>query len=402
MESLEALFVANPDFDAIEKAQDVFCPFEAIGMIRQEIRHAYFLAYTLDPQRPHGFGAECFRALMRTAAYAHKAARSPDSVDNTISPLAVHLMDFEKAQIRREWKRIDLLSIIEEEKLVVAIELKIDANERIGQLSSYRQQVEGNWPVEKGWRHLFLFLTKNGDDASDADGEGWTALHLADVAKEFEQVARKGIGHPDALILLKSYLSMLRRHHLNDDELDALAAKLWAQHKEALDFLMARRPNAGSGAFSLFHERRDEVARRMSAASGFEVVPDDSAPSIIRFAVKAWDKFPDFNSAEDWTASKRLILIEMQREAGGEQFRIRFVLGSGSQHIRHKYHERLLAAGLPASSRKKITPQWTRLATRTITLSEDSESQSFDYALGAVEDFAREMIPPYTAALAEI
>jgi hypothetical protein len=109
--------------------------------------------------------------------------------DSKISPLDVHLMDFERAQIRREWQRIDLLGIISEEKLVVAIELKIDANERIGQLSNYRNQVESHWPVERGWRHLFLFLTKNGDEASDADGEGWIALHLADLAEEFEQVA---------------------------------------------------------------------------------------------------------------------------------------------------------------------------------------------------------------------
>ena len=124
IENLEALFVANPDFDALEKAQDVFCPFEAIGMIRQEVRHGYFLAYCLDPQRPHGFGAECLRALMRTAAYAHRALPLGEFGDSKISPLDVHLMDFERAQIRREWQRIDLLGIINEEKLVVAIELK--------------------------------------------------------------------------------------------------------------------------------------------------------------------------------------------------------------------------------------------------------------------------------------
>ena len=212
----------------------------------------------------------------------------------------------------------------------------------------------------------------------------------------------KGAGHPDALILLKSYVSMLRRHHLSDEKLDALAAKLWAQHREALNFLMARRPNTGSGVFSLLHERRDEVARRLSAASGLEIVPDDSAPSIIRFAVKEWDAFPSFNTAEDWTASKRLILIEMQRDAGGDQFRVRFVLGSGTQDIRTRYYECLVAAGVPTTGRRKITPQWTRLGTRTIQLSDDGEMQSFDYAIAAVEDFAREMVPPYTAALAKL
>jgi hypothetical protein len=189
---------------------------------------------------------------------------------------------------------------------------------------------------------------------------------------------------------------------LNDEKLEALAAKLWAQHKEALDFLMARRPTTGSGVFGLLHERRDEVARRLSAASGFNIVPDDSSPSIIRFAIEQWDAFQNFKTAESWTASKRLILIEMQRDGSADQFRVRFVLGSGTQDIRMKYYEHLVAAGVPTTGRRKITPQWTRLATRTVQLSDDSEGQSFDYAIAAVEDFAREMIPPYTAALAKL
>lgn len=39
---LEQLFIANPEFEELEKEIDVFCPFEAIGMVRQEIRHSHF------------------------------------------------------------------------------------------------------------------------------------------------------------------------------------------------------------------------------------------------------------------------------------------------------------------------------------------------------------------------
>ncbi|MEM6307226.1 MAG: hypothetical protein AAF701_04510, partial [Pseudomonadota bacterium] len=50
-----AQLLSDPDFRDLESQARIFCPFEAIGMVNQEIRHAYFLAYILDPDRPHGF-----------------------------------------------------------------------------------------------------------------------------------------------------------------------------------------------------------------------------------------------------------------------------------------------------------------------------------------------------------
>lgn len=94
---LEALFVANDAFVELERALGVFCPFEAIGMVRQEVRHGQFLRYMLDPQRPHGFGAECLRALMSVAAGAISQAST-----STIHPLDVHLMDLTQRLSRNE------------------------------------------------------------------------------------------------------------------------------------------------------------------------------------------------------------------------------------------------------------------------------------------------------------
>ena len=400
-QALEALFVANPDFEEIEKSRDIFCPFEAIGMVRQEIRHGHFLAYCLDPQRPHGFGAECLRALMRAASYARRYLPLGD-VAGHITPLDVHLMDFEKAQIRREWRKIDLLAVVNQEKLVVAIELKIDASEHSGQLGRYRKLVEEQWPVDRGWRHLFLYLTKSGGDASDDDGEGWILLHLQAVAVELESVVERQHGAPDARILLQSYLSMLRRHHLKDDNLEALANKLWSQHREALEFLMERRPDGDDGVFTQIYDNRDEAAERMSKACGLDVIPEDSSRSIIRFAIKNWDGLPDFLTAQDYTASKRLILLELQRSGDKQQLRVRFVLGRGDQDIRMRYFQTLADAGQPTTKRNTVTTSWTRLGTRSIGIGEDEDgddtSASFDRVLQMLDSYARDIIHGYDKA----
>ena len=48
----------------VSRNMKVFCPFEAVGMARQEIRHSNFLAYILDPNRPHEFGTLLLEAFI--------------------------------------------------------------------------------------------------------------------------------------------------------------------------------------------------------------------------------------------------------------------------------------------------------------------------------------------------
>lgn len=246
---LEVLFLDNDLFEQIEQKFDVFCPFEAVGMERQEVRHAHFLRYCLDPQRPHGFGTDCLRALLRAAAVAQQQIQDESTQNRSvIAPLDVHIFDLDGADVRREWQRIDLLAILHKQKLIIAIELKIDAQEHSGQLGIYRQKVLGQWPVKDGWKHIFLFLTKDGEDASD-DGAGWLPLGLKAVANELGSVVRKQSGQPEARAMLIAYLAMLGRNILTNERLSNLAAQLWAQHEEALEFLMENRP-ATKSAFA--------------------------------------------------------------------------------------------------------------------------------------------------------
>lgn len=182
-QDLERLIVDNASFEAIDAAMNVFCPFDAVGMSRQEVRHGHFLKYILDPARPHGFGAECLRAFMRAVASALS------SEGFAIAPLDVHLMELDGASIRREYQAIDLLVEVPQEKLIVAVELKIDATEHSGQLGRYREIVEREWPDHK---RLLLFLTKRGEAAS-ADGVGWHSLSLAPVTEALAAVAEKGL-----------------------------------------------------------------------------------------------------------------------------------------------------------------------------------------------------------------
>jgi hypothetical protein len=232
-QSLADLFTRSEAFAELERALDIFCPFEAIGMVSQEIRHAHFLAYLLDPQRPHGFGSACLRAFLAAAADAQNVIVA-EGVSQNLSRLDVHLMDLEGAVIRREWRSIDLLVEIPKHNLIVTVELKIDSSEHGDQLERYERLVKAQWP-DPDTKHVFLYLTKNGDDPIDVEkNKAWIGLSLESVVSALQPEADKAIGDPRAKELLKAYIDMLGRRHLTDERLEKLAADLWAKHREAL------------------------------------------------------------------------------------------------------------------------------------------------------------------------
>jgi hypothetical protein len=403
--ALEALIVGNDDFDEIEKSFDVFCAFEAVGVVRQEIRHAHFLSYCLDPQRPHGFGSECLRALMRSAAEAQRHGGS-NGADPVLTALDVHVMDLDGAQVRREWRNIDLLIIVPREKLIVAVELKIDASEHSSQLRRYREIVTTQWPEMQGWRHLFLFVTKRGEDPSEDDGEGWLPVDMAAVASELDGVVRKEHGASEARRLLAAYLNMLRRHHLQNERLEELAAKIWSQHREALEFLIEKRPDNGDGIFGLLYQDRAQLAEIMSDAAQTAVVLDDSTRTNIRFAVPAWDSFPGLLTGRNWTASNRLLLLELAPSGDRRSVRLRFVIGSGDANARKKVYSALESAGVAKRGRRQFTDTWTRLATETLARELDDpdldQSEVLDTIRLGMANYAKSYIPAYGAALANM
>lgn len=391
---LTRLLVGNPDFEELESHFDAFCPFEAVGMITQEIRHASFLRYLLDPQRPHGFGAECLKALMTSAAAAQEE-------EWQLTPLEVHLMNLEGARVHSEWQRVDLLIELRAEKVIVAIELKIDAREGGNQLHRYKQLVRDNYPSDE-WRHLFVYLTKRGDSPSISHGDGWFALPLEMLATELTHVLRRKGGSDDARRMLSAYLNMLRRHHLPNDNLDELAEKLWEQHREALTFLMQRQPNAPGAFFRELFNRRAELAPLLSEAAGFRVVEDHSNRGYLRFAIEPWDQLPEFRSASNWTLSNRLLLVEVERS--GDAIKVKFCLGQGSPDPRERIHNALIEGGaLTNPKEQKLSKTWKSLASKTLyRVSEETKSDP-DKAWNAVTkgltEWARNVIPTFDAAL---
>lgn len=53
--ALECLIVDNPELEQLETSLDQFNVFEALGAVRQELRHSCFLAFYLIPKKTMGW-----------------------------------------------------------------------------------------------------------------------------------------------------------------------------------------------------------------------------------------------------------------------------------------------------------------------------------------------------------
>lgn len=63
--ALEAFVVDNPELERLEALLAQFNIFEAIGAVRQELRHSDFLAFLLNPQENHGLGDAFIKRLLQ-------------------------------------------------------------------------------------------------------------------------------------------------------------------------------------------------------------------------------------------------------------------------------------------------------------------------------------------------
>jgi hypothetical protein len=56
LKALESFLIANRDLERLEALLDRFNILEALGVVRQELRHSDFLAFLMDPKGNHGLG----------------------------------------------------------------------------------------------------------------------------------------------------------------------------------------------------------------------------------------------------------------------------------------------------------------------------------------------------------
>src|SRR6476469_4726773 len=120
-QALEVFVVENSDLETLEGFLDQFNIFEAVGVIRQELRHSDFLTFLLDPRQNHRLGDAFVQRLLQKILITTRELAPP------LSPVHLDSWDLSHLAVRREWQNIDILLIDPINRLIVVIENKIDS-----------------------------------------------------------------------------------------------------------------------------------------------------------------------------------------------------------------------------------------------------------------------------------
>ena len=108
---MEDLFVKNNEkLSMIESYTMRFNPIKVMKMERMEIRHSAILSWLLSPSETHGLGDRFLKAFLAQALVGQNSKEEPSALD--ISRSNLH-----DADVRCEWRNIDIFILIESKKM---------------------------------------------------------------------------------------------------------------------------------------------------------------------------------------------------------------------------------------------------------------------------------------------
>lgn len=214
---LEAFVIDNPQLEQLENLVAEFNIFEALGAVRQELRHSDFLAFLLNPTEKHGLGDAFLKQFLTRVL--------TDADDAPISPITVKFANLSGCVVERETQNIDILLYDDATGLVCVIENKILSSEHNDQLNRYFQIAQNRFPSATAI--IPIFLTPDGIPPAD-ENSPYIPFSYGQVSEIIEYVrqAQESMLGADINTMLRHYVMMLRRHVVSDSDIAKLCQQI--------------------------------------------------------------------------------------------------------------------------------------------------------------------------------
>jgi hypothetical protein len=355
---LESFIVDNRDLERLESLIAQFNVFEAIGAIKQELRHSDFLSFLLNPSNNHGLGDIFLKNTLKQILMGTE--------ESGLSAIDVDIANMADAEIRREWRNIDILILSPGHRVVCAIENKIGTSEHSKQLQRYRKIVLDSF---KNYRPIFVYLTPEGDYPSDDSWIPYSYTAVANLLENFCRAHQSSMG-ADIHTLIWHYVTMLRRHIVSDSEIAKLCRKIYNHHKKALDLIYEHKPD-------LQLELSEFLKSLIKEKNQNELNLDHSSKSYVRFYLTAWDKYPNQHKGGGWTSSKRILLFEFQNNL--DSLVLKLIIGPGNKNARENLYK--IASQNPdafSGMSKKLYDKFTQIYKKDYLKSKDYEDINWE------------------------
>ena len=254
--------------------------------------HSGVLAWLLNPKQNHGFN-ECF--LKR---FLLCGGVSPE----------VCSVDWSTAQVIREWENevdgqrgyLDILIVDEAAQVLCAVENKTFSSEHSGQLTRYRKALEA---VYSTFAKCYVYLTPWGSRPNrDEEQTYWKSLTYSEICEIVEHIAENNDNSTptDVRAFLRQYATTLRRNLVPDTSVSLLARQIYLEHREAVDLLVANRPD-------WIVETKRILKEAVAQQPGLKL--DLESPKMVRFRSADWDRYEAAQMGSGWAPRSNALLL---------------------------------------------------------------------------------------------
>ena len=365
---LEAFVIDNPDLNLLESKLSSFNIFEAVGMTRQEIRHSYFLSFLVNPSEAHYLGDLFLKKFLIAAL---RTLESPP-----FSAIAIDIANLEDSEVKREYKNIDVLIYSQTEKIVIAIENKVDSGEHDDQLITYAETILIDFP---DYRKFLIYLTKEGDNPSHPD---WHPLSYEIVSQCIDEICIQHSAKMNADVhsLMTHYSNLIKRHIMSDSEIAQLCRKIYKQHRQAIDLIYEHKPD-----FQL--EIADFLQQLIQEDQEHNIEKDDCVKKMIRFAPKEWDDLEFQKTCQGWTKSNRILLFQFWNVP--EYLVLELFVGPGNEKLKQEIYQAIKKVNISGiTQRPRIRERgWSALFAVRILSPSDYEDGDLEEVKKKIKSF---------------
>ena len=271
-EQLDALDLIAPDMSADEKL------------------NSRIISWLLKPSAHHRQAGHFIAALLNA----------------TMAPTPLLAADWSTAQVFLEWRKdvdeqwgyLDILILNRDYRNLIAIENKTFSQEHSNQLTRYRRALADAYP---GFARHHIFLSPAGLPANlERDRKHWQPASYSVIHNAIQEILETGVAEPNANALLQIYATTIRKNVMPDTSIDRQARRIYLEHREALDRILAKKPN-------WIEETKPMLREAVSKHSFWKL--DREEAQFVRFRAAEWDEFPSSRTGTGWAPNSHALLL---------------------------------------------------------------------------------------------
>ena len=225
----------------VNAGYDKYNVFNILNISRQELRHSDFLSFLFAPSKSGNLGQQFLKNFLILLAKENKASKLNffDTLYGNINNVNVY------REMAIKDGRIDILIQLEitkdkKQKVVIAIENKVDSDQHDNQLEKYKDYLFKEY---KDYIKIMLYLTPN---KAESGYNEWAEIDYEFILNVLNRLDTNNIDNTLAT-LIEDYKKLIRSEfdmmNDNESELKKQALEIYKNNRQILDFIYNMKPN---------------------------------------------------------------------------------------------------------------------------------------------------------------